>query len=36
MATADVWLTMNSYAHGMPVPPQEAADLTEAFLVGTT
>ncbi len=31
---SDIRLTMNTYAHVMPVLQQEAADLMEAFLTG--
>ncbi len=33
---SDIRLTMNTYAHVMPVLQREAADLMEAFLTGTT
>jgi integrase len=32
---SDIRLTMNTYAHVMPVLQREAADLMEAFLTGT-
>ncbi len=32
---SDIRLTMNTYAHVMPVLQRETADLMEAFLTGT-